>query len=236
MSYARESELTLDPRPVAETDVKTRSMFIIKTYNHLLGAIGAFAGLEILFFKTGMADSIMQALVGTSWLLVLGAFMLVSWIASSVAHKVTSLVAQYAALALYVVAQALIFVPLLWSANMFAPGVIKSSILVTALGFAGLTFVAFTLRKDFSFLSGLLRWGGICALVAIVSAIFFGFNLGTWFSVGMIAFAGAAILYDTSNIMHHYPQDRYVAASLELFASVVLLFWYVIRLFMSSRD
>lgn len=236
MSYAAESELALDPRPVAETDVKTRAAFIIKTYNHLLGAIGAFAGLEILFFNTGMAKSITMAVVGVNWLLVLGAFMLVSWIASSVAHKVTSKVGQYAALAAYVVAEAIIFVPLLYIAQLKAPGILKSAVLVTALGFAGLTFVAFTLRKDFSFLGGLLRWAGICALVAIVGAIFFGFQLGTWFSVAMIAFAGAAILYDTSNVMHHYPQDRYVAASLQLFASVVLLLWYVIRLFMSSRD
>ena len=60
-------------------------------------------------------------------------------------------------------------------------------------------------------------------------------NIGTWFSVVMIAFAGAAILYDTSKIMHHYPEDRYVGAALELFASVALMFWYVLRLFM-SRD
>jgi FtsH-binding integral membrane protein len=51
----------------------------------------------------------------------------------------------------------------------------------------------------------------------------------------MIGFAGAAILYDTSNIMRNYPEDRYVAAALELFASIALMFWYVLRLFM-SRD
>ncbi len=53
--------------------------------------------------------------------------------------------------------------------------------------------------------------------------------------MGMIAFAGAAILYDTSNVLHHYPEDRHVAAALELFASVALLFWYVLRLFMSRE-
>jgi FtsH-binding integral membrane protein len=52
----------------------------------------------------------------------------------------------------------------------------------------------------------------------------------------MIGLAGAAILYDTSNVLHNFPEDRYVAAALELFASVALLFWYVLRLFMSSRD
>ena len=82
---------------------------------------------------------------------------------------------------------------------------------------------------------GVLMWGGVVAMVAIVGGIAFGFALGTWFSVAMVGFAGAAILYDTSNVLHHYPQDRYVGAALQLFASVAMMFWYVLRLFM-SRD
>ena len=95
--------------------------------------------------------------------------------------------------------------------------------------------VAFITRKDFSFLRGILFWVGMLALVAIIGGVLFGFVLGTWFSVAMIGFAGAAVLYDTSNILHHYPEDRHVAASLALFASIALMFWYVLRLF-SSRD
>ena len=71
--------------------------------------------------------------------------------------------------------------------------------------------------------------------MAIAGGAIFGFNLGTWFSVGMVGLAGAAILYDTSNVLHHYPEDRYVAAALELFASMALMFWYVLQLFL-SRD
>jgi FtsH-binding integral membrane protein len=90
-------------------------------------------------------------------------------------------------------------------------------------------------RKDFSFLRGLLVWGGMLALIGIGGSFLFGYNMGTWFSLAMIGLAGAAVLYDTSNIMLHYPTDRYVAASLALFASIALMFWYVLRLFM-SRD
>ena len=82
---------------------------------------------------------------------------------------------------------------------------------------------------------GILMWGGILALVLIVAAAIFGFELGVFFSVAMVAFAGAAILYDTSNVLHHYPENRAVGAALELFASVALLFWYILRLFMSRR-
>ena len=57
-----------------------------------------------------------------------------------------------------------------------------------------------------------------------------------WGESVVIGVAGAAILYDTSNVIHHFPQDRYVAAALTLFASVALIFWYVLRLFMGSRD
>ena len=48
--------------------------------------------------------------------------------------------------------------------------------------------------------------------------------------------AGAAILYDTSKIINHYSTDLYVAASLDLFASVALMFWYVLRIFMRLSD
>ena len=115
------------------------------------------------------------------------------------------------------------------------PTVITSAALVTLVGFAALTTVAFTTRKDFSFLGGLIRWGGILALLAIVAGVVFGFELGTFFSVAMVGLAGAAILYDTSNVLHHFPEDRYVAASMQLFASVALMFWYVLRIFI-SRD
>jgi FtsH-binding integral membrane protein len=123
----------------------------------------------------------------------------------------------------------------LYIAVITQPAVIESAAGVTLLGTAGLTAVAFMTRKDFSFLRGLLMWGGILALVAIAGGVLFGFALGTWFSVAMIGFAGAAVLYDTSNVLHHYPEDRYVGAALELFASIALMFWYVLRLFM-SRD
>jgi uncharacterized protein len=222
--------------PAAALDTPARAQFVLRTYTHLFGAILLFAGIEYALFMTGAAETIASAMLSTSWLLVLGGFVVVGMLASSTAHRATSPAAQYAALVGYVVAEALIFVPLLFVAAAYAgPDVINKAAWVTLLGFAGLTAVAFVSRKDFSFLGSLLRWGGIMALVLIVVGVLFGFELGTWFSVAMIALAGAAILYNTSNILHTYPEDRYVAASLELFASVALMFWYVLRLFM-SRD
>ena len=228
-------ELPQAYRPVAAIGVDARARFISRTYNHLLGAIVGFTLFEWTLFSSGTAEPIARSLLGVNWLLVLGGFVLVSWLASRAAMSSTSLSTQYAALAGFVVAEGIIFVPLLYIANEVAPGAIQSAALVTLLGFGGLTAIAFRTRKDFSFLGGMLRWGFVVAMVAIVGGVVFGFALGTWFSVAMVGFAGAAILYDTSNVLHHFPEDRYVAASLQLFASVALMFWYVLQLFVSSR-
>ena len=222
--------------PVAQLGVDVRGAFITRTYTHLLGAILAFALIEIYLFQTGMAESIARVLLGGSWLIVLGGFIILSWIASHFAHSARTRGGQYGALGLFVVGEAIIFTPLLYVADSMAPGVINSAATVTLLGFIGLTIVAFQTRKDFSFLGGLLRWGFICALVLIAASVLFGFHLGTIFTVAMIVLAGGAILYDTSNVLHHYPEDRHVGAALQLFASVALLFWYILQFFLSSRD
>ena len=221
--------------PAASLGVEARSAFIVRTYHHLFGAIIAFTTIEVALFTTGIAEQLVRAMGSINWLWILGAFLVASWLASRAAFTATSMPAQYSALAAFVVAEALIFVPMLYYAQRRADGVLQSAALVTLLGFTGLTVVAWTTRKDFSFLSGILRWAMILALVAIIGGAIFGFQLGTFFSVAMLGVAGAAILYDTSNVLHHFPEDRHVGAALQLFASVALMFWYVLRLFI-SRD
>ncbi len=222
-------------QPVALRSEEVRAEFITRTYLHLFGAIVAFTVLEAFYFFTGLAVPIAMALLGTSWLLVLGAFVVVSWLATRVAHAAESPGAQYAALGAYVVAESIIFVPLLLIAQLAAPGVIQSAALVTLFAFTGLTVVVFATRRDFSFLGGILAWCGVVALTLIVSGVVFGFELGTLFSVAMVALAGGAVLHDTSKVLHHYPEDRYVGAALELFASVALMYWYVLRLYLARR-
>jgi FtsH-binding integral membrane protein len=221
--------------PVARLDVQTRAQFIMRTYGHLLAAVLGFTALEVWLFSSGLALPIARAMLGTSWLLVLGGFVLASWLFRSLAHSSRSKGAQYAGLAAFVGIEALIFVPLLVMAQSVAPGTIQSAAVVTLMGFVGLTAVVFTTRKDFSFLGSILRWGGILALVAIVAGAIFGFQLGTFFSVAMVGLAGASILYDTSNVLRNYPEDSHVAAALDLFASIALMFWYVLQLFMSNN-
>ena len=228
---------TLYRTPVAALGDDARAAFLTRTYTHLLGAILAFAGIEIFLFSSGLAQPIAGALLNApgGWLMVLGAFVIGGTVASSVAARAESKGAQYAALAGYIVLEALIFVPLLYIAFLQVPSAIGNAAWVTVFGFSGLTAVAFFSGKDFSFLGSFIKWAGILAIVAIVCGVLFGFNLGLWFSVAMVGLAGASILWTTSRILREYPQDRYISASLELFAAVALMFWYVLRIFM-SRD
>ena len=220
--------------PVSQASVEDRSDFIWKCYAHVVGGILAFAAVLAYLVSSGIAIQIAPAMMN-NWLMTMGAFMLVGWGASHYAHRLVSKPAQYAAYAVLVVAEAIIFSPMIIFAYLQDPSIIDSAAGVTVLGCTGLIATAMITRKDFSFLRGMLVWGGMLALAGIVASIIFGFQMGTWFSIAMIGFAGAAVLYDTSNIMLRYPQDRYVAASMALFASIALMFWYVLRLFMSRN-
>ena len=220
--------------PVSTLSIEDRSTFVWRCYAHVVGAILAFAAIESYLFASGAAYPIARAM-GGSPMLVFGAFILVSWGATRLAHTLQSKTSQYAAFGALVGIWSIMFVPMLAYANMKAPGTIDSAAGVTILGSVGLIATAMITRKDFSFLRGMLVWGGMLAFVAIISSLIFGFEMGTWFSIAMIGFAGSAVLYDTSNILHHYPQDKYVAASMQLFASIAMMFWYILRLFM-GRD
>jgi hypothetical protein len=220
---------------VAYTGANVRADFIRRTYNHLAVAVLGFIAVEAFLLQWSGAEVLVRSMLrGYSWLLVLAAFMGVSWLAEKWARSDASPQMQYLGLGLYVVAEAVIFLPLLYIAAHFSSGdVIPAAGILTALLFAGLTLTAFTTRKDFSFLSGVLSIGGFVALGVIVASMLLGFSLGVFFAGIMVAYAAGAILYNTSNIMHHYRTDQHVAAALALFASVALLFWYVLQVLMS---
>jgi hypothetical protein len=238
--YARFGSLAID----APVDV--RRTFIQKTYTHLAAAIYAFVALEWLLFSLG-ADQWMMSALGNSplsWLVVLGAFVVVSWIADSWARSDTSPAMQYAGLFLYVLAEAVIFVPLIALSldaavtidGVGQVGVLPAAAATTLLVFGGLTAITFLTKQDFSYLRGILGIAMFAALALIVVSMLIGLNLGIWFAWAMVVAACGYILYFTSNVLHHYRTDQHVAAALALFASVALLFWYVIQLFWASRD
>jgi FtsH-binding integral membrane protein len=223
-------------QPVATLDAEARAGFLVKVYQHLAAAVVAFVMFETLLFASGGARGLYNLVAGSgaAWLLILGGFMVVSWMATTAAHDLWDPARQYAGLFGLAAAEAVIFAPflhLVFNVEGGGTTTVASAAVITGLGFAGLSAVGLLTRKDLSFLRPMMLWGGVMAIVLIVAAVLFGLELGVWFSLAMIGLAGGSILYQTQTILRQYPEEAYVGAAVQLFASVMLLFWYVLRLF-----
>ena len=223
-------------RDLSEID---RVGFYKKTYSHVAGGVLAFILFEYLLLQSETIVNFMLSMTqGYKWLLLLGGFMFVTNYAESTALKTTDRSKQYMMYGLYIFAQAIIFVPLIYIALFYidagADMLYQASVVTLGL-FTGLSAVVFLTKKDFSFLRTGLTIGFFIAIGLIVAGMLFGFNLGLWFSVGMCLLAGGAILYQTSNLIKQHGVEDYVPAAIGLFASLMLLFWYVLQIFM-SRD
>ncbi|MEY8758872.1 Bax inhibitor-1/YccA family protein [Chryseobacterium tongliaoense] len=222
---------------VAHSSEVERANFYKKTYLHVALSILAFIGVETVLLKTVPVELInLMFAQRYTWLLIIGVF----WLASILSNKWSlsqSRSTQYLGLGFYILLEAVIFLPLIYIAVATAGGVvIFQAAMLTIAMFAGLSAVAFTSKKDFSFLRNIIIIGGFLALGLIVAGAIFGFNLGLWFSVGMVILASASILYETSKLKNTYTTGQYVGASLQLFASIMLLFWYILRILMSRRS
>ena len=224
---------------VSQLSEQSRVAFYKKTYSHLAGAVLLFILVETLFFQIPAIVNFALSLTGgISWLLLLGGFMLVTNYAERLAIKSDDKQMHYAGLVLYVVAEAFIFIPLIFIAMVVAEGgafnILYQAAILTVSLFTALSAIVFMTKKDFSFLKSALTIGFFIALGLIVAGTLFGFNLGLWFSVGMVVLASGSILYQTSNMIHKYQEHQYVAASLGLFASLMLLFWYILSMLSSD--
>ena len=215
-----------------------QATFYRKTYSHVAIALLAFIVVEAILINT-VPESLIFSMVSSPfvWLFILGGF----WLGSMLANKWTQAQdksTQYRGLGIYVLLEAIIFLPMIYIAIDLSDGlaIISQAGIITLSLFAGLTAVVFLTRVDFSFLRTVLVVGGFLALGLIVAGALFNFDLGLWFSVAMVALAAGGILYETYNIKNVYSTDQYVAAALQLFSSVMLLFWYVVRILLSKRD
>lgn len=225
-----------------QATVSERADFITKTYLHLAGAIVVFIAVCGVILNTPALMNPLLQLLGMhqlAWLIFMFGFMAVSYVANSWARSTTSVGMQYAGLGLYVVAEAVIFAPLLYIASQFGDNVIPTAAFLTLVTFGGLTIFVFATRKNFSFLGPALGIAMFAAIGIVICSAIFHFALPTvLFSGALVVVASGYILYYTSNVLHEYRIGQHVAASLALFASVALLFWYMIQLVMSlqSRD
>ncbi len=223
---------------VAHSSDVEKASFYKKTYLHVALSILAFIGVETILLKTVPAELIaMMFSQRYIWLLIIGVF----WLASVLASKWSlsqSKSTQYMGLGFYILLEAIIFLPLLFIATNMTGGtnVIFQAATLTIAMFAGISAVAFTSKRDFSFLRNIIVIGGFISIGLIVGGMIFGFNLGLWFSVGMVILASATILYQTSKLKDSYGTNQYVGAALQLFASIMLLFWYILSILMNRRS
>ncbi len=221
-----------------ETD---RASFMAKVYQHVGLALAAFIGFEIVLFVTGIAEAMREFFInngGFTWLLLLGAFMFIQGFAAKASTNLADPGKQYMGLFVAAFGQALIFAPFLSLVFLEQGGgnTVAQAAVVTLVSFALLTAIGLFTRKDLSFLRPIVMWGFGLALIAIVlSAFIGGIQLGVWFSLAMIGLSGAAILYKTQEILRTYPIGAHVPAAVALFSSLMTMFWYVLRLFMSRR-
>lgn len=223
---------------VFDETVEEKQVFIKKTYSHVAMSLLAFVFAETLLLKI-VPESVIAGMMGSKliWLAIIGGFWLLSTIATKYSFSLDRN-QQYMGLGLYILIESIIFLPMMYMVMYLIDDgttVLMQAGLTTLFLFTGLTAVAFFSKKDFSFLRTGIIVGGFVSLGIIVVGALFGFNLGLWFSVGMCLLAGASILYQTSKILYDYNKEQYVGASLALFSSIMLLFWYILRIFMSRK-
>jgi FtsH-binding integral membrane protein len=237
----------------ATKGVSSRVRFIRLTYLHLFGAILAFVAFEYLlltntFLVTHISVPFVNFALGGryNWGVVLAIFTGMSIATHWLAQHTTAKPLHYIGLVLYVIAEAVIFVPLMAivmvkTADIVAhgggnPNIIRDAAIITLGVFGALTATVVFTKKDFSFLRSALIVGGAAAMGLIVLSIVFGFNLGIVFAIAMVLLAAGQILYETSQIVAHEDPEAYVGAALSLFSSIALLFWYIIQIVMSLRE
>jgi FtsH-binding integral membrane protein len=207
-----------------------------KKPTHVAGALLAFIVVETLLL-TIIPSSFIEGMMSSKliWLFIIGMF----WLGSTMSNRLVfaeSRQTQYIGLGLYVLLEALIFMPMIYIALAISGGqLLIQAASITLFMFAGLTAAVFLTKTDFSFLRTAITIGGFIALGIIVVGAIFGFDLGLWFSVGMVVLASGSILYQTSQIKYNFESSQYVGAALQLFASIMLLFWYVLRILLSRK-
>jgi FtsH-binding integral membrane protein len=230
---------------VATYGVSDRVAFLRRTYALLGLGLLAWAGLTagMMRFATETSLALTRWALGGrwSWLIVLGLFMLVGYVAQRLALSNASRGAQYAGLAIFIVAESLIVQPLLWfviarfGAGTDAFALIGQAAAITIAIFVGLTATVFITKRDFSFLRGALTVGMFAVLGIIVASIVFGFSLGAVFCGAVILLMAGYILFQTTIIMKEFPPTYHVAAALMLFSTIATLFWYVLQFLMAMR-
>ncbi len=234
-----------NPFVVAAASPATRADFYRKTYLLVAVACAVF-GLVLagILATPAIVNPLTSLFFGSGafgWLLVLAGFWGISMLSNRLAFGGASAGTQIAGLGIYIVAEALLFAPMLnilmWrfgSATMLNE-IVAPAALSTLLLSVGLTATVFMTKTDFSFLRAFITIGFFVALGAMLLLMFFG-GIGSWFIIAMTVFIAVVILYQTWVVKTQFRPDQHVGAALVIFAGIATLFWYLIMIFASRRD
>jgi hypothetical protein len=161
-----------------------------------------------------------------------------------VGYSARSMAVQYLWLGAFVVVESVVLVPALSRASAHTAGAIRNAALLTLLAFACGAVGAFALRRDLSSLGALVQSTLGLELIGVATALAFGFGLGSGFALVVLATALAALVHDVSAVFEDAAAeddaerdggpDRHAAASLALFASMALMFWSALSLFVAG--
>jgi modulator of FtsH protease len=108
--------------------------------------------------------------------------------------------------------------------------IVANALGLTAFTFFGLSAYALISRKDFSFLAGFITIGFFVLLGAMVVGFFTNIaGLQLMISAGFVLFSSAAILFQTSAIIHG-GERNYILATISLYVSIYNLFLSLLQL------
>jgi len=224
------TQSTLGATSVAMSPADVQLNFIRKTYvlfmaGILTAVLGGVACLKIepvAMFALAILKNPLLAI-----LLIVGGSM-----GAQAVARVEGL--NYFALFAFTALIGIVFAPIIAS---YAPEVVGQAGFLTVIVFGSLTAYALVTRKDFSFMGGMLFIGMITLVLAgIANMLFFkssGFSY--WMAWGVLFFSSGYVLYQTSNILHHYTARDSVAAALGLFISFFNIFMSILRILGGRR-
>lgn len=221
----------LPVRTAAQATLGERLGFIRKVYALFFAAIlfavgGAWLGLN--------SPPVLQFAFDHPWIML---FMMIGGVFGAQAVRHVPGV-NLAALFGFTTLTGVMISPLLHLIGRTNPASIWQAGFLTVGIFGGLTAYVFISKKDFSFLRGLMVTGLIVVILAgllnilIVGSSAFAFAIS---AATLLLFSGF-VLYDTSNIIRHYPTNEYVAGALSLYLDAFNIFLSLLSLLNSDRD
>jgi FtsH-binding integral membrane protein len=236
-----EADMNWDQRVAADAAVSERVAFIKKTYLHVAGSLVALTVMLaalVNFVPNEFLNKIFGRGSYAGPLVIFIGFIAISYAARSMAQGHKPIGMQYLGLGLYSAALAFVLWPAIWVCTNVAQysGVLGQAVILTLALAGGLTVSVLVTKIDFSFMRSALCVLSFVAIAAMFAGFVFQFDLGLLFSIAMVVLLGGFILYNTSNVLHHYGTHEYVAAALEIFSSIVVMFSWILDIMMRGRE